>query len=148
MKISTTWQGKMRFEATDGTKVSVMDANPPFGEGSALSPKQLCLASICGCTAMDVVSWLKKQRQEASFLRVDADAPITPGFPAVFAHVVLDFYAEGPLDPAVLIEAVKQSQSLYCGVSAMIAKACPVRYRVYLNGAEIHAGEAAFADPQ
>ena len=144
MKISTRWQGKMRFEATDGTRVAVMDAPSPIGDGGALSPKQLCLASICGCAAIDIVSWLKKKRQEATSLRVDADAPLTPGYPAVFAHVMLDFYAEGSVEPATLIEAVVQSQTLYCGVSAMIAKASPVKYRVHLNGQEIHAGEASF----
>ncbi len=148
MKLSTSWQGKMRFEATDGTNVTVMDAPPPFGEGRALSPKQLCLASICGCTAIDIVSWLKKKRQEPTSLKVDADAPITKGYPAVFAHVTLDFYAEGAVEPAALIDAVDQSQTLYCGVSAMIAKACPVKFRVHLNGQEIHAGEAAFPEAQ
>ena len=46
-----------------------------------------------------------------------------------------------------LIDAVEKSQTLYCGVSAMIAKACPITYRVLLNGAQIHEGCARFPGP-
>ena len=139
-----TWEGKMKFSATDGQQSVVMDTRAPLGDGSALSPKQLLLASICGCTGMDVAGLLRKYKQEVSSFHVEADAPVTEGYPSIFAFVQLDFFLQGPLEAAKAIEAVQLSQSKFCGVSAMVAKACPIRYRIYLNGNEIHQGEAAF----
>jgi putative redox protein len=144
MKITTNWTGGMSFSATDGKNAASMDASPPFGQGAALSPKQLCLAAIGGCTAMDVVSWLKKNKTPAASVRVDLDAPVSGGYPAVFEKVTLDFYVEGDLSPALATEAVVLSQTKYCGVSAMIEKSCPISYRVHLNGSLVHEGRADF----
>lgn len=145
MKILTTWQGKMRFEASNGEHSSVMDAPPPFGDGKALSPKQLLLASICGCTGVDVAARLRKHKQNPEKFYIEADAPKREGKPATFDSVTLDFFVEGVVEASVLIEAVVSSQTEDCGVSAMIAAHCPVYYRVHLNGDLIKEGQAAFS---
>lgn len=134
----------MTFVSTDGNNSVTMDTQAPMGDGRALSPKQLCLASICGCSGMDVVGLLKKFKQDVKMFRVEADAPVTEGYPAVFAFVMLDFFLDGNIESAKAIEAVHLSQSKYCGVSAMIAKACPIRYRIHVNGVKVHEGESAF----
>jgi putative redox protein len=145
MKISTSWAGGMAFTAGDGERNVAMDAAPPFGAGAALSPKQLCLAAIGGCTAMDVVSWLKKHKAAAASVRVDCDAPVKSGYPAVFEKVTLDFFVEGALDEKLVTEAVVLSQTKYCGVSAMIERSCPIFYRVHLNGSLVHEARADFS---
>ena len=48
MNLTTHWDGKFHFTATDGQNAAPMDTNPPFGEGKSLTPKQLCLAAIEG----------------------------------------------------------------------------------------------------
>ena len=75
MKVSTLWQGKMRFEAHANDLASPMDAPSPIGDGSALSPKQLLLAAVCGCTGIDVAARMRKFRQDLKSLRIEADAP-------------------------------------------------------------------------
>ena len=145
MKINSTWQGKMKFTATDGKQSVLMDAKSPIGDDSALSPKQLMLAGICGCTAMDVVSLLKKYKQELKSLTVESDAPLTEGKqPAVFTRIDLHFIAEGAIDSTKLLEAVQLSQTKFCGVSAMVSKAVPIFYKVSLNGSQIGEGQAHF----
>lgn len=144
MKISMNWQGKMRFTATDGNRAVEMDTQAPLGDGSALSPKQLLLASICGCSAMDVSSLLRKFKQEVDSFHIEADAPVTEGYPAVFSFVQLDYFLQGKIDNKEALEAVHLSQTKFCGVSAMVAKACPIRYRVYVNGNQIGEGQADF----
>jgi len=145
MKILTTWQGKMRFEASSGEHSSVMDAPPPFGEGQALSPKQLLLASICGCTGVDVAARLRKHRQSPTKFTMEADAPKRDGKPATFDSVTIDYFFEGVVDAHIAIDAVVSSQTEDCGVSAMIAAHCPIYYRVYLNGELIKEGQSAFS---
>lgn len=144
MKIETSWHGKMRFEATNGEHVTVMDAPPPFGEGKALSPKQLLLASICGCTGVDVAARMRKHRQDVKSLRILADAPKREGKPSTFDSVTLDFYFEGVVEASIAIDAVVASQTEECGVSAMVAAHCPIHYRVHLNGDLIKEGTASF----
>jgi putative redox protein len=145
MKLQCKWNEKMKFTAeADGHQVS-MDAKSPIGGDSAMTPKHLLLAGISGCTAMDVVALLKKYKQPFESLDVDADAELTEGvFPAVFKEVKLIFRLKGAVDPARILEAVKLSQTKYCGVTAMVSKSVPVTYSVELNGESIGSGKADF----
>ena len=123
-----------------------MDAKRPIGTDTALTPKELVLAAICGCTAMDVASLMRKYRQTMNRFEVSAEASVVENaHPAVFKEVVLTYLVTGDIDAAKLIEAIDLSQTKYCSVSAMISKAVPIRHRVYLNDKEIHSGEAHFA---
>lgn len=135
----------MQFTAEAGAHKVVMDTKPPLGDDAALTPKQLLLAGICGCTGMDVVALLKKYKQPLETFSVDADAAMTEGvYPAVFREVRLTFKFNGALDPAKVLEAVTLSQTKYCGVSAMVVKAVPISYTVELNGQNIGSGKADF----
>jgi putative redox protein len=145
MKLAMSWQGKMRFSATDGNKIVEMDTQAPVGDGSALSPKQLLLAAVCGCSAMDVAGLLRKNKQTVDSFHIEADAPVTEGYPAIFSLIQLDYFLQGTIDREQAIEAVRLSQTKYCGVSAMVAKACPIRYRIHLNGHQIGEGRASFS---
>ncbi len=146
MKTRLIWQQKMQFEGeADGNKVS-LDAKSPIGSGSGLTPKELLPIAISGCTAMDVVSLMRKYKQPLESFDVATDVTMQEGSkPAVFADVLLTFTLTGALDPEKVLEAVHLSQTKYCSVSAMMAKATPIHYRVILNGKEIGTGEAAFS---
>lgn len=143
MKLKLDWMEKFRFKATDGTNSTVTDTAPPYGEGH-LTPKQLCLAAVEGCTGIDVISHLNKRKQLPKSFCVEADADLTETHPKVFTEVRLDFRVEGEVQTALLVEAVELSQTKYCGVSAMMAKNCPIRYRIFLNGSQVGQGEAKF----
>lgn len=134
----------MQFTAEGGGHSVSMDANRPIGAGSALTPKDLVLAGLCGCTAMDVASLMRKYRQVMSHFEISAEATATETHPITFRDINLIFSIRGEIEAAKLVEAVELSQSKYCGVSAMISKTAPIRYRVVLNEKEIHTGESHF----
>ena len=144
MKTTTTWKEKMLFSTGDGTVSTMMDAKAPIGTGTAMTPKQLFLSAISGCSGMDVVGLMRKEKQDLKNLCIDADAPMSEGYPAVFTKVDLDYYFEGAVAPEKAIESVVLSQTKYCGVSAMVAKHCPIHYRIHLNGTLIHEGTSKF----
>ena len=145
MKLSMQWKEKLIFTATDGRNSVTMDTKSPVGTDSALSPKQLLLAGVCGCTAMDIVSLLKKYKQSPSEFTIEADAPVVEGKqPAVFEKMELSFRLHGNLEKEKLIEAVKLSQTKFCGVSAMISKVVPITYKVFLNDTLICEDKAHF----
>jgi putative redox protein len=145
MKIQCTWNEKMKFTAVaDGHQV-LMDAKPPIGDDSAMTPKHLLLAGIGGCTAMDVVALLKKYKQPFEALEVDADGELTVGsHPIVFREINLVFRLKGQVDAAKVLEAIKLSQTKYCGVTAMVSKSVAISYSVELNGESIGSGQADF----
>jgi len=148
MKVTTKWNEKMTFTGSANEHSVRMDTRSPMGSDSAMSPKQLLLASVSGCTAMDVVSLLKKFRQPLQSLEMDAEADLTEGsYPSIFKEIHLSFRARGEIEGAKLLEAVHLSQTKYCGVSAMIAQTVPIRYTVELNQEVIGEGRAHFELP-
>ncbi len=145
MKLECIWNDKLKFTAkADGHEVT-MDTKPPLGTDTALSPKQLLLAGICGCTGMDIVSLLKKYKQPLEGFEMEIEAPLTEGtYPVIFQHINLTFKLKGAMDPAKIAEAVNLSQTKYCAVSAMVSKAVPISYAVELNGKNIGTGHSEF----
>ncbi|PIS10952.1 MAG: hypothetical protein COT73_06660 [Bdellovibrio sp. CG10_big_fil_rev_8_21_14_0_10_47_8] len=121
-----------------------MDGKRPIGDESGPSPKQLVLAAICGCTGMDVISLLRKYKQETKTFEIDAEASATEGHPVMFKEVKLKYQLSGDLDIEKIKEAVHLSMTKYCSVSAMISKAAPINYEIFLNSEKIGAGEANF----
>ena len=144
MKIECVWQEKMKFTTMVDAHRVTMDASAPLGSDAGPTPKQLLLISICGCTAMDVVALMKKHKQVFTEFKVEAWATPTDGHPVVFSVLELVFKMIGQVDSERLLEAVKLSQTKYCGVSAMVSGVVPIRYRVELNGSGIGDGRADF----
>lgn len=144
MKLLTKWIEKMKLVATaDGHEV-FMDTKAPIGTDAALSPKQLLLAGLAGCTGMDVVALMKKHKQPLEGFEIETEVEKSAkGYPEVFTGAQLTFRLNGALDPQKVIEAVMLSQTQYCGVSAMLSKAFPIHYKIFLNGELIeNAGQA------
>ncbi len=148
LKMQLTWDENLVFTASAGGQTARMDAKPPLGRGSALTPKELVVAGLCGCTAMDVAALMRKHKQALSRFEVRAEVTISEGPPpVVFTAAELEFTLEGRVEPAVALEAVRLSQTRYCGVTAMLLKAFPIRYRVVVNGTLAGQGEADFSSP-
>lgn len=87
---------------------------------------------------MDVISILRKMRQEPAGFAVRADGRQTEGpHPRTIVDIVVTYEVTGEVDPTKLWRAVHLSQDTYCGVSAMIRAHTSVTPRVILNGAEV-----------
>jgi putative redox protein len=145
MKAHLKWTEGMKFEAESGGNIISTDAKAPLGQGKGMTPKELVAAGMGGCTAMDVVALLKKYKQAYDSFEVDIDiVPSTEGHPVVFKSATITFLVTGAVDKSIYLEAVHLSQTKYCGVSAMLAKAFPISYVVMLNNEKIGEGVADF----
>jgi putative redox protein len=99
------------------------------------SPMQAVLMALCSCTSVDVVSILKKKRQDLTGLRVTATATQAEGPPRVFTHILLTYAVRGKLSRRAVEDAVALSKNKYCSVSKMLEKAATVGYEiVYPDG--------------
>lgn len=146
MECRTKWKGEMGFESHIRQHKLTMDAKSEVGgRDQGPTPKELLLASICGCSGMDVASILKKMRVNLLSCEVNAQTDTTKGYPSIFEEVKLQYHIEGSdikVDQAM--KAVTLSMTKYCGVSAMVAKASPMTFEVFLNGQKVGEGKADF----
>ena len=130
--VVTSWKGNMLFDATVSGHHVIMDAHPSSGgEDKGCRPKELMLASLAGCTGMDVVSILKKMRVEITGLNIRVSADMTEEHPKHYdrMHIIYEFSGQD-LDREKLEKAVQLSQERYCGVSYMYKKAMAVTYEI------------------
>jgi putative redox protein len=94
---------------------------------------------------MDVVALLKKNRQRLETFEIEAEANLSEGgHPKVFMDAKLTFVMSGEVDPKVALESVVASQTRFCGVSAMLSRAFPIRYEVVVSGELAGSGSARF----
>ncbi|MES2770256.1 MAG: OsmC family protein [Bdellovibrionota bacterium] len=145
MKTTVIWKDGMSFDGIESNHIVPMDAKSPIGKDSAATPKELVAMGLGGCTAMDVIALLKKYKQLPAAFRVDVEIIASTGAnPIVFEKAILNFVVDGAVDAEKLTEAIKLSQTKYCGVSAMLSKSFPIEYHVVLNGKEVGEGFAKF----
>jgi len=104
------------------------DADPARKHGP--SPMEAVLMALCSCTSVDVVSILKKKRQELTGLRVTAKATQAEEAPRVFTRIMLTYAVRGKLSRRAVEDAVALSKNKYCSVSKMLEKAATVEYEI------------------
>lgn len=134
--LDTKWKGNMQFEANLDDHLLIMDALPESGgENTGARPKKLMLASLAGCTGMDVISMLKKMRIEPKTFNINIEAEVTEEHPKQYIsmHLIYEFTGEG-LDEDKIRKAVELSQDRYCGVSAVYRKTMPITYEIKITG--------------
>jgi len=118
------WTDHERFlgQATSGHAV-VLDAAK---EKTAPSPMELVLIGLCGCTASDVVSILRKKREPFTSLEVRAEAERAPEPPTVYTSIKLIYRVGGQVSKKGMEDAVRLSKEKYCSVSAMLQKTAEI----------------------
>ncbi len=149
MKSSLSWLENMQFQCDTRGLITKMDATEEHGgQNTAPSPKELVLNAMMGCTAMDVVSILKKMRQEITEFKMDIEAEKTTEHPMHFKMAELIFMLKGNIEPEKAIKAVDSSLTRYCGVNYMISKTCIITFKVILNDSVIKQGPVNFIEPK
>jgi len=129
--INVRWAGDMAFEAGVSGHTVLMDAREEVGgHDQGPRPKALMMASLAGCTGMDVISILKKMKVEPESLNIRIEGTLTEEHPKKYIamHVIYEFRGDLPEDK--LHRAVELSQDKYCGVSATLRDAFPVTWEI------------------
>lgn len=131
-KVDCTWKGDMAFEANVNDFKILMDAGEAVGgKNSGPRPKPLTLASLGGCSGMDVVSILKKMRIVLDYFNIEIDGELTDEHPKYYHKIHLVYTFKGTDLPAEKLEkAVNLSQDRYCGVSELLKKAAKITYEI------------------
>jgi putative redox protein len=130
----SVWKEGRIFQAVaENGNTITFDTDSAHEQGP--SPMEAVLMALCGCTSVDVVSILKKKRQELTGLRVSASAVQAEEPPRVFTHIKLTYAVHGKLSRKAVEDAVSLSKNKYCSVSKMLEKATTLEYEiVYPDG--------------
>ena len=131
MKTSTKWKHDGVFESRqEGSDKSItIDTDKKQGPG----PKSLLLSGLAGCSGIDVVEILKKQRIEFSDLSIDVESETTSDHPKVFRDISVIFSIRtDPANENKVKKAIELSLDKYCGVSAMLKKNSGIHYKLQL----------------
>ncbi|HLV76933.1 MAG TPA: OsmC family protein [Marinobacter sp.] len=126
MKATIDWTGKASFKATSASGHSVQLDGPPDHGGENLGPRpmELLLMGVGGCSSFDVMSILKKSRQDVTACHAELEAERADAVPAVFTRIHLHFVVSGHnLKEKQVARAVSLSAEKYCSASIMLGNA-------------------------
>lgn len=132
MKISSQWLEGRCFVASNGSGHSVvMDGSG--GEAGSLkrgvSPMEMLLMGVAGCSSIDVVEILKKQRQDVRDCIATVEGVRAPTVPRVFTEIHIHFKVIGHnLTESAIERAVQMSAEKYCSASIMLGKAAKITH--------------------
>lgn len=123
MDARITWNDGVSFVATSGTGHAVTMDGPPDHGGRDLGPRpmELLLMGMGGCTSYDVLTILKKSRQDVTACEAVLKAERADAVPAVFTKIHVHFVVTGrALKDAQVKRAVELSAEKYCSASIML----------------------------
>ena len=134
--------GDFGFEAKDATGHIVrMDTSPETGgEDFGVRPMQMLLMGLAGCSGIDIVSILKKQRQTITDYATSVEGHREHGKePALWASVHLTIKLKGEIDPDKAKKACELSMEKYCSVAFTLREAhCKITWEVVVNDQAIY----------
>lgn len=132
--------GDYGFEASDTNgHVVKMDSSPESGgQNFGVRPMQMLLMGLGGCSAIDVISILKKQRQDVRDYKMvisgDREAGVEP---SLWKDIKLEFHLYGTVDGDKANRAVELALNKYCSVAATLEKAAAdIKWQVFIHPAE------------
>ena len=132
-KISWVDGALLVAEGGSGHTITMDGAADIGGRNLASRPMEVLLMGMGGCTAIDVVSMLKKQRQDIEGVEVSLVAERAEDHPKVYTSVKLVYTVRGrKLNKALVERAVSLSDEKYCSATAMVRKSAEVTHEVVL----------------
>src|SRR5215472_16455803 len=115
----------MRFDAGAGSghHVTLDAAEHGGGQNSGFRPMEMLLVGLGGCTGMDVISILRKKRQQVTGYEVHVSGIRAEDHPMVFVEITVEHVVTGHhLQPEAVAHAIELSKDRYCGAGAMLGK--------------------------
>lgn len=134
MKIELKQKKDLLFEGSNeqGAKIDIGISEEV--EHDVVRPMQMLLMAIAGCSSVDIITILKKQRQTIDDYRVEVNGHrIQDKIPAIFESIEVRYFFEGDIKPAKIKRAIELSLNTYCSVTKIIEQSATINYTTYLN---------------
>jgi len=131
MNTRVKWLDNMSFVGESGSGHSVvMDGPPEFGgRNLGIRPMEMLLLGLGGCASFDIVSMLKKGKQDLVDCEVEISAQRADSEPKVFIGIHLHFIISGnDLTEKKVVRAIELSAEKYCSASIMLGKTAEITH--------------------
>ena len=128
------------FEVTNpnGHKVLLDNKSKSSGLVEGISPMELLLMGVAGCSAIDIVAILNKQKINPRVLKMEVNGlRHEEQVPALFYQIDILIYLEGDFSAEKAKRAAQLSYNKYCSVSKTLEPTATINHKVILNGVEV-----------
>ena len=136
MKSTIKLVDTMQFTATaDSGHEVIMDAPPSVGGNNTGSrPSELLLMGFGGCTGMDVISILRKKKQDVTSFEMHVDGTMSESHPKMFTDIHIEYVITGRnISEDAVKRAIELSLERYCTVGTTIGKAAKITHSYKIN---------------
>jgi putative redox protein len=131
MNVHATLETGMRFDVqTDSGHHVILDSSEQNGgQVSGPSPMAMLLVALAGCTGMDIISILRKKRQEVTGYEIRVHGMRAEDHPKVFLDITVEHIFTGHnIRPEAVQRAIELTEDRYCGASAMLGKTATITH--------------------
>lgn len=127
--------GKFNFEATNETGFTVeLDANPAIGgEGKGFRPMETLLVGLGGCSGIDMVNILSKQKEDLEDINISINATRRTEEPPIFETIDIQFNLTGNLNPQKVERALALTFDKYCSVAHILGHSAKINFSYRIN---------------
>ena len=131
MNLSVNWLDGMLMvgKSHSGHSITMDGPTEIGGENLGVRPMEMLLFGVAGCTMIDVVTTLKKMRQDLSHCETKISAERANEHPKVFTDIHIHFIVKGKdLDSKKVDKAITLSAEKYCSASIMLGKTAKITH--------------------
>jgi putative redox protein len=138
-EITARWKGGLGFEAVNAQGIAVR-MDPP-SENPYLTPMELVLMALAGCTGMDVADILRKKKQTPESMEIRIRGVRSEDHPRVYTAIEVEYLLAGPdLTPDAVARSIELSTNKYCSVGGMLSRTAAIRTSFRIAGREEGSG--------
>ena len=137
IKLKNISESHSTIENETGNSISIDNKSVENPKG--VSPMELLLMGVAGCSSIDIVSILKKQKQIFEDLIIDVEGFRESGeLPSLFKKIHADVRFTGNLDTKKAYKACELSFTKYCSVSKTLESTAEISFSVYVNQEKVN----------
>ena len=119
----------MQATGASGVHVEIDAGEAAGGHNAGARPMELMLMSLGGCSAVDIISILRKQKMEIEDFSISIDGEREPDkIPSLFTDINVHFKFKGKLDESKVQRAIELSIEKYCSASETLRKTAVINY--------------------
>ena len=129
--------GKFNFEAENETGFKVeLDAKAAIGgEGKGFRPMEMMLVGLGGCSGIDMVNMLTKQKEPLDDIKINIKATRKEEeIPAIFEQIDIDFKLTGKLSDQKVKRALQMTFDKYCSVANILSRSATINFTYSIEG--------------
>lgn len=128
--------GKFNFEASNESGFTVeLDAKAAIGgEGKGFRPMEMMLVGLGGCSGIDMVNVLTKQKEPLNDIKININATRKEEeMPPIFDVITIHFELTGDLSPAKVERALQMTFDKYCSVANILSRSATINFTYKIN---------------